>query len=335
MELSFEEIDKYLSKIFSSTQCFYIDDTLFVFKFPSNEIKQRADVIYDKSLEDAIKEGMLPAKQLEELVERRNLITSEDISKLKKLKDQLLAQEVLLSKTTRVKANQDRILQTINRLKQDIHNIEYKKSSKLFLSAENKADEDKTFYICSSCVFNEDGTLLWSNYKEALKENRIELKNAIIRKFLKFYSGISTGIIRCIARSSIWRIRYVSSMKTSDPLFGVPTANYSTDQLSLAYWSNFYQNIYEMLPDDRPSDIVIEDDDALDAYMKVYYEERNREDSIRRNKSKNSSKLSAFESEEVIVTRSHELYQDIKYDTPKESKKFKDKIDFKKKKKAR
>jgi hypothetical protein len=120
-------------------------------------------------------------------------------------------------------------------------------------------------------------------------------------------------------------------MKTSEPLFGVPTSEYTLNQINLVYWSNFYQNIYEMMPEDRPSDMVIDDDDTLDAYMKAYYEERSRQDATRKSKAKTPGKLSAFDAEEVIVTRSNELYQDIEYDTPKESQKLKDRVDIKKK----
>lgn len=85
-----------------------------------------------------------------------------------------------------------------------------------------------------------------------------------------------------------------------------------------------------MMPEDRPPDVTIDDDDALDAYMKAFYEERNREEAERRHSKKRSGKLSAFDAEEVIVTRSHELYEDIEYDTPRESQKLKDRVDIKK-----
>jgi hypothetical protein len=330
MDLTYEEIEKYLARIFSRILYTYENDILLIFRFPDNELKQRSDLIYERAFKKAVDSGILPAKNLEELIDKRNLISAVEILKLKKLKSQLEAQEILLGRTTQVKANQDRIKQAISRLKQDIFHIELKKNSKLLLSAENKAEEDRTFYICSRCVFNEDNSLFWNSYENALKENRLDLKDNILLKYLRFYSGLPTSIIRAIARSNIWRIRYISSMKTSDPLFGMPTSSYTTDQLSLAYWSNFYQNIYEMLPDDRPNDVTINDDDALDAYMKIYYEERNREDNARKSKSSRSGKLSAFDAEEVIVTRSHELYQDIVYDSPKESQKLPDRVDIKK-----
>ncbi|RLI64840.1 MAG: hypothetical protein DRO67_03535 [Candidatus Asgardarchaeum californiense] len=330
MGLSYKEIEKYLSYISSGIKYIYISDHFFIFKYPSNEIKQRADLIYDKAYREALEDGMLPLKDLEALIDQRNVITSEEVEKLKKLRGQLEAQEILLGKTTRVKANQERIKQVINRLKHEISQIEFKKKSNLLVSAENKAEEDKVFYVCSRCVYREDNSLVWPTYEDALSETRLGLKDTIVSEYLKFYSGIPVEVIREIARSSIWRIRYISSVKTSDPLFGVAASNYTTDQLSLSYWSNFYQSIFEMMPEDRPIDAVIEDDDALDAYMKNFYEERSREEASRRSKSKRSGKLSAFDSEEVIVTRSHELYEDIKYDTPREALKIKNRVDVRK-----
>jgi len=335
MSLTYEEIENCLVSIFCSIKYICIDDLFLTFKFPSNSTKLRANFVYSRSYNDAVKGGILPVKELEELVDRRNLISASDMSQLSKLKAQLEAQKIILGKTTRVKANQERIKNIINRLNTDINNIEFKKSSKLFMSAESKADEDKTFYLCSCCVYKEDDTLLWPTYEIALKENRLEFKNDILVEYLRFYSGFPISTIREIARSSIWRIRYINSMKTSDPLFGVPASCYTNDQLSLVYWSNYYQNIYEMMSEDRPSDMVINDDDALDAYMQEYYSERTREDSVRRSTNKRPGKLSAFDSAEVIITRSHELYEDIEYDTPKEAQQLKDRVDIKKRTKRK
>ena len=326
-----EDIEHYLVYICTGIKYLHIDNLFLEFRFPSNKDRQRANLIYDESFDKAVDSGILPVKQLEELVEKRNIITEEEIKKLSKLKSQLEGQEILLGKTTRVKANQDRIKQVINRLKHEIIEIEFKKSSKLLMSAETKAEEDRSFYICSRNVFNEDGSLFWSSYENALKETRLDLRDKILVNYIRFYSGLSTRIVRKIARSNLWRIRYVTSMKTSEPLFGVPASCYTNDQLSLVYWSNYYQSIYDMLPEDRPNEATIEDDDSLDAYMTAFYEERTREDAARRSKAKNPGKLSAFDSEEVIVTRSHELYQDIEYDTPREAKKLKDRVDIKKK----
>ena len=330
MSLTHDELDYYLTKIFSSVDFVYVGNLLLMFKYPNNITKQRANLIYEQSYNDAVNNGILPQKDLEELIDKRNIITTAEKKFLKKLKDQLEAQMVLLSKTTRVKANQERIKSIITKIRRDIFEIESKKNSKLMMSAENKAEEEKTVFMASRCTYKEDESLFWATYDEIKNDTKIDLRDKILLKFLRFYSGLSSSIIREVARSNLWRIRYINSVKTSDQLFGIPTSEYSTNQLSLAYWSNYYQNIFEMSAEDRPSELIIDDDESLDAYMKSVYEERNRDDASRRSKSNRSGKLSAFNSEEVIVTRSHELYEEIKYDTPKEAQKLKDRVDLKK-----
>jgi hypothetical protein len=331
MSLTHDELDYYLTKIFSGVDFVYVGNLLLMFKYPNNVTKQRANLIYEKSYDDAVNNGILPQKDLEELIDKRNIITTAEKKFLKKLKDQLEAQMILLSKTTRVKANQDRIKGIIIKIRRDIFEIESKKNSKLMMSAENKAEEEKTVFMASRCTYKEDESLFWATYDEIKNDIKIDLRDKILLKFLRFYSGLSSSIIREVARSNLWRIRYINSVKTSDQLFGIPTSEYSANQLSLAYWSNYYQNIFEMSAEDRPSELIIDDDESLDAYMKSVYEERNRDDASRRSKAKRSGKLSAFNSEEVIVTRSHELYEEIKYDTPKEAQKLKDRVDLKKK----
>jgi hypothetical protein len=330
MDLTHDELERFLCSIFTGTRYLHVDDELFTFKHPSNEIKMGADLVYNSSYNEALTEGMLSIADLEKIMEERNIITVEEKDRLKKLEAQLEGQKILLGRTTRVKANQDRIKGIISGVEAEIRSIKNKKTSKLLMSAETKGEEDRALYLCSRCTYSENEYLVWPTYKDILKEKRLEFKDELLIQFLGFYGGISTRVIRFIARSALWRIRYVTSQKVSDPLFGVPTSQYTNDMLNLAYWSNYYQNIYEMLPEDRPSDLVVEDDDALDAYMKTYYADRTQEDAARKSKAKNSGRLSAFDSEEVIITRSNELYEDIEYDKPREAQRVKDRADIKK-----
>jgi hypothetical protein len=334
MGLSYKETEDYLNSIFSGVLYKYIkfgtERKLVFFKHPSSVIKQRAALIYKESYDSAIKEGILPIKDLEELIIKRNIFTEEDTKKLNKLKSQLEAQRILLGKTTRIKAKVDRLKNIVKRLETDISELLYKKSSKLLMSAETKAEEEKASYICCKRSYFDNGKMIWSHYEDMKKETNIILRDDVLTSFLIFYRGLDTSIIRELARSSVWRIRYITSMKVSEDLFGIPTSEYTTDQVNLVYWSNFYQSVYELGPEDRPSDLIIEDDDALDAFMESYYKERNKEDAARRSKRTSGGKLSAFDSEEVIVTSSNELYKDINYDRPREAQRIKDRVDIKK-----
>jgi hypothetical protein len=335
MDITHEDLEKYLSRIFTGVELVYIKngsmDICVEFRSPNNAVMLRANLLFDKMYNKALSAGILSSEKLEKLMKRRNIFTEEDEEKIEKLKAQLEAQELLLAKTTVVKAKQDRLKGIIKNIKDEINEISFKKSSKMSMSAEAKADESKLLYLCWASAYDADtGDLLWPTYNDLLKETNLSFKDNVFLGFLKFNRGVDTRIIRYIARSNLWRIRYVTSLKTSEALFGVPTSEYTNDMLNLVYWSNYYQSIYEMLPEDRPSDLVIEDDEALDSYMQSYYDERNKEDAARRSKRRTQGKLSAFDKEEVIVTQSNELYEDIKYDKPREAQRIKDRTMIKK-----
>ena len=330
MNLTSEEIEHYLLLIFTREKLEYIDNILFIFKQPDNRIKMKASIIYNKSLDSAKSEGLLTVPELENLIKERGFFTEKEEQKLSSLESKLEAQSVLLTKITRVGGDPNRIMKLISKLREDINELRYKKYSKLSLSAENKALDDKFAFMCSACTYNENYELYWKTYDNMLKETRIGLKNKALSSFSEYCVGLPNKVIRFIARHNLWRIRYISSCKTGDSLFGNSVSDYSNDQLSLAYWSNYYQNIYEMMPEDRPGDMIIDDDDSLDSYMNAYYEERTRQDASRKSKKKSYGNMSAFDKEEVIITKSNELYQDIKYNTPREAQKIKDRTDVKK-----
>jgi len=335
--LTDEEVEKYIINISTGIRYFEIDeDNFIIFKFPTNIDLQKSDFIYDSEYKKAINSGLLSTSELQALIDKRNLFSDKDEKDLTKLKNQLHGQEVLLAKTVVVKANQDRIKGIIRGIKEKILALEYKKSSKLSLSAETKANEEKTLFLCWACTYREVDNLYWHSYNDFKCATKLTHRDKILTGFLQFYAGIPTDKIRFIARNNMWRIRYINSQKSLDCLFNKPSVEYTKDMLNIAYWSNYYDNIYQMMPEDRPSDLVIEDDMSLDAFMTAYYKERNREDAHRKSKQKmGSSKMSAFDKEEVIVTASSELYNDIDYTKPKEAQRLKNRTDIKKRTKRR
>ncbi len=340
MDITHEQLERYLVEIFTGRKLVYINngskDICIELRHSDNMVRLRANIIYDEAYNKALSEGLYTTKDLEKIIRERGIFTEEDEKKIEKLESQLEGQEILLAKTIVVKAKQDRLKEIISRLRSEIHALLSKKTSTLMMSVEAKAEEERSFFLCWASVYDHDtGKLYWSTYNDLLKETNLLFKDVVLLEFLKFGRGIITEIVRFIARSSLWRIRYLTSMKTSESLFGASTSEYTNDMLNLAYWSNFYQNIYDMLPEDRPSDLVIEDNEALDAYMKSYYDERTKDDAARRSKHKTSGKLSAFDKEEVIVTQSNELYEDIKYDKPREAQRLKERTDVKKRTRRR
>lgn len=331
MDLTYEETDLLISKIALGKELVFIDNKFIYLSHPSNEVKIKAKLIYDNAYAQALADGLLPKKDLEDIILARGIFSEADEKKVSKLQAQLEAQEIVLGKTLKVKANQDRLRKIIKGIKEEMSHVLYKKYSKLYMSAETKAQEEVTSYNCYECTYTNSGDMYWSTYEDFIQERDDIVKDKIFSAYVNFTRGIDISTIRFIARSTLWRIRYNNSMKTSETLLGIPAVDYNIDQLNLVYWSNYYDQIYQMMPSDRPSDEVINEDDLLDKFMEDYYNEMNNETSIRKErKIKNKGTLSAFDSEEVIVTQSSELYHDIKYDKPKEAQKVKNRADIKK-----
>jgi hypothetical protein len=328
MELSYEEQEAILLRVFTGTDYAVLrkdtEDIMVLFKYPSNSIKMISTTKYNHTYNRALKDGMLSISDLDKMIRERGMFTEEDDKEIASLESKLYAQQVVLSKTTKVLANQERLKKIISDLTDKINKIRSKKNITFILSADMKAEEERNLYLCWSCSYNMDKTLLWNTYDE-FKLDTSKFREEVIGKFLVFYRGVDTETIRFLARSNLWRIRYITSQKTAETLFGIPTIDYSNDMVNLAYWSNFYQNVYEMMPEDRPTDIIIEDDESLDAYMKEYYDEKNREMAEAQSRKRTGGNMSAFDNEEVIVTKSHALYHDIKYTKPKEAMKEKGK----------
>jgi len=327
MSLAPEELEKYIEQICAGIKLLDVDNILLVLKNPSNLILLHSRRVYELEFAKSVQDGLLKTEEMKKLIEERSFISQEDRNRLSSLKSKLEGQKVLLARTVKVKANQDRIKKIIEDLEKQIREIEIKERTKYSMTADTAAEESRLLYLCWACCYNsETDTLYWKNYNDFATESKLLFRQKVLSEFITFYGGINTTIIRSIARSNLWRIRYVTSLKTSEPLFGVPTSEYSNDMLNLAYWSHFYQNIYEMMPEDQPSDLIIDDDVALDAYMKDFYNERSKDAAARRDKGKRYGKLSAFNQQEVIVTRANELYEDITYDKPKEAQAIKDGI---------
>lgn len=325
MELTYEETEHYIDQICSGIKFVEVDGVQFLLKQPSLKDRVKARFIYNMEYDKALSDGFVTYDQMKDLIKVRNLITDEDRANALKLKNEIEAQKALLSKTTKVRARQDSIKEIINKKEEELRVIENKERAQYAMTAETKAEEAKVIYLCWLSVYDfYTDVRYWYDYSSFLSEKRYSFRQKIINSFLNFYNGLPTAIIRCIARGSLWRIRYITSVKTSDQLFGIPAAEYTNDMANLAYWSQYYSNIYEMLPEDRPSDNIIDDDAALDAYMDDYYKEKQNEGQARKGK-KSHGKLSAYDKEEVIVTRSDPLYEHIEYDKPREAQAIKDK----------
>ena len=283
--------------------------------------RARAEFEYDKAYEKALSDGFMTADETRALLVDKGAVPFVDELDIERLQSKIQGQEAYLSKLMIVPAKRERTIENINRMKKELDVLLNKKEEGLDYTAEKIAYEQKYLYM-TWCGTKDPVTreLYWPTKNDFDNERDLVFRRELFLKTIKISGGKEVGILRYLARHNVWRIRYLTSVKTGESLFGIPILDYSLDQLMLTYWSQYYESIYGMLPEDRPSDSIIEDDAALDAYMKSYLEERNRESTSAR-ESKNSGKgvKSAWSHEETLVMKSHPAYEDIEYSETVES----------------
>jgi hypothetical protein len=320
LELNYEALDGYIQQIATGKKLVYIGDKddvekPLIFVYPSTDDLLLADIVYKESLCEAKRLGLPSMEDMELIIQKRRMYTEEDEAKIAKLRSRIEGQQVVLSKTTRVPARRDRIKGNIRTLQEQIAEIESKKEIALSLTQERKATEKKFLFLTRAGTVNpQTKALFWETLKEFDNEADYVFRKKVFLDYIVFMHGLPQEISRYVSRNNLWRIRYVTALKTSDQLFGCAIGEYNIDQVTLLYWSHFYQSIYEMMPDDRPSDEIIEDDQALDAYMKDWHAERSRDATASQaNNKKKYGNNSAWDHQETLIMQSNPIHGDVEY----------------------
>jgi len=336
--LNLTDIEYYINLISTGLKVVEVEGSLkketVIFRQPSAQDKIFANFVYDKTYNEAISDGLLTVEQMETVLREKGLINDDLDRQIELLRGKIDAQKKVLEKTLHVKVNRTRIENIIKSLENELVELLNKRNMNFGITAEAKATEARLLFLCKNNVFKDVSRLLWKSDGDFNNEKDFVFRSNVLTLYSEFVSGLPIKIIRYIARHSLWRVKYISSLKCGVQLFNVPAVDFSVDQINLLYWSHFYQSIYEMLPEDQPSDEIIEDDDALDSYMDSYYKELKQE-ALARKSGKRQGTLNAFDKEEVIVTASHEMFEDFEFDKPREAALIKDRVDVRKRGKKR
>jgi len=88
-------------------------------------------------------------------------------------------------------------------------------------------------------------------------------------------NSLNSEQVREIARTAPWRMMWNASGKRAKDIFGYPLSECSDEQLEVCYWSGFYDSVYDA--HDRPDDVVINNDIAIDSWYAAKIAESDRE----------------------------------------------------------
>lgn len=321
VELSFQEVEELLESILNDRKLIKLDSQwgpeFVIFSHPTADEVLHSRYRRERALIEAQKEGLPSIADMDKLLSEREVVSPEDTQKLKELEDKITAQRRLLQ-LTKISGRRKPIEETIEHYIKEMRELEAKRDSFYYLTQEKKADEESVLYLAWASAHSIDIQKYWSTFQDFEDETDLILRNNVILEFSSFNRGLPSKTVRYLARHSLWRIRYTAALKIGGSLFSRDLDDLTPDQLNLLYWSNYYQSIYEMLPDDQPDEETIKDDDALDKYMETYFKRREaerNEGKIRKTGSTSKKgKLSAWDrGEELVVTPAHPQYMSLSY----------------------
>lgn len=220
--------------------------------------------LYNRELKNAQREGVLSYDQLKLLFQSQGIWGPEE----KKEKENLERQQIMLKVQikdaqfhTVKKKKLNKMLKEVEGKIKEINDMEL---SLFSVTAEQRAEECKRRYMVM--MFTEDmyEQSYWRNEKSfMMSTDAILLVNLIVAYYKN--NIYDEKKLRQIARSPEWRFRWLAA-KHGENLFGRSIAEWSEMQNMVVYWSEFYDSIYDSM--ERPSEYIIEDDAACDAWMK-------------------------------------------------------------------
>jgi len=320
-DLSFQEVEELLEGILNDKKLTNLDSEtgpkFVVFSHPTADEILYSRYRWEHALLEAQEKELPSIKDIDKILSEKEVISSEDTQRIQELEEKIVAQRRLLQ-LTKISGRRKPIEETIDSHLKEIRELEAKRESFYYLTQEKKADEESVLYLAWAASHDIDGNKYWPTFQDFEDEQALIFRNNLILEFTAFNRGLPSKTIRYLARHSLWRIRYTAALKIGGSLFSRDLDDLTPNQLNLLYWSNYYQSIYEMMPDDQPEDDVIKDDEALDKYMEAYFKrreaERNEGRTTKRGSSSSKGKLSAWDKgEELIITPAHPEYMSLQY----------------------
>lgn len=278
----------------------YIKYKTLQIRSPTPECIYEASYVYDEVYNDALMDGALTEAQLIDL-----MIENEEWSEYqeKQLSDILpkhvgeFQRQIYNNFSNKKLVNQ--IYLYLNKARQEINNLFNIKVQYNYMTAEGTAIFAKLQYIIKHSTFENNKLCDWQHYD--------------IRDVIQYSNEnyIDDNTLRYLARQTPWSEIWSSSKKTGQ-LFQLSAVELSDEQRRLISWSTMYDNIRDM--PDCPSEEIINCDDALDGWLLIKQDERNKERNL--NTAEDALGINKNAPEVFVVTPKEEVQKVYDLNSP-------------------
>jgi len=222
------------------------------------------DFLRETVLQECKEEGILLEEELVNILAETGAWTEKDDANVKSLEKEVRRCQHGI-RSAEFNATKRRLLEKkLSKTKEELSGLTEQRAALMALTAESRAEEFVRRYMIFMSATDKLGRQIWETEEDFLATTDFELVDCLTLKYLENHI-MQEEDLRMVARSGMWRFRW-SASKNGESLFGKPVAEWSELQSALVYWSQFYDFVFDS--PDRPSDNIIENDNALDAWVR-------------------------------------------------------------------
>jgi hypothetical protein len=240
---------------------------IFAVTFPSIEDRDRARIVYIQTCKRLEKMGLPTRGQMEDRIKEFDLLPRGHYNRKQALQSIIDANKKArdMTKSTSQKYELDLELEKLHQRLNKATRIE----QSLFVNTvEVQAEEMRIDYYVSCCTLKglEFNSRVWDTYDEFAQSTNKSFYEKARQTFILMNMGLDPSLIRALARTEQWRNRWKVAKKTGSQIFSGSSSAWDINKVTLCYWSDFYDTIYEY--SNPPPEEVVQDDDALFEWIK-------------------------------------------------------------------
>lgn len=270
-----ERLARILQEIITGRRIVPFRGRYVALRFPLPLEYELGTLEYDRMLQEALNQGLLPEAELKRLLALRAIMADEIEAEVKQLEEQMETIRDGLERLSEFALPiARRRLELLKMRRDDLLSERY---ALLRHSAEAKASDHRARYLLPFCVEAvPERQSLWTDYAAMVQTTTVSEVQYLLEQFIDFLSGVDERTLRYLARGqsatgSRWRLMWNGSRKTATPLFPEETVHWDINKLQLTHWSSFYDSVFEHM--ERPDDYVINNDELLDKWVEQQAEE--------------------------------------------------------------
>lgn len=235
----------------------------FVLRPASPEDNARAAIAYEAAYQSALQQGTMTETEALAFARETARWSVEEDEQIKDLHENIRKLvRGLLDYLFRLQ-ELEKIRAAIRLTERKLTELYVKRAGLLHETVEQYATTAQQRHIISRVTETDDGKPFWPTEEAFGACTDLPL----IARLVEFYfagSRIEEAVIRELARTDPWRSIW-AVVKERGQLFSGEVCSWSLSQAELARWSRIYDMVYESM--ERPSELVIDDDDLLDSWL--------------------------------------------------------------------